>query len=524
MAKNPGTVEATTAKGLYSRLQSDRQPFLTRARDAAKLTIPSLMPDEGHGATSKFKTPYQSLGARGVNNLASKLLMALMPPNSPFFRLRVDDPEIQEAAEATDSTSDLEKELGKIERAVMTEIEKSAIRVSVGETLKQLIVAGNALLYIKPGGGAKVFKLDSYVVQRDPEGHPLEIVVEESVSYVTLPAEIKKALQENDPNFDANRKEKVNLYTRVTRKSDHWLAYQEIKDIVIPGTEGKYPLDKSPWIPLRFTQIDGEDYGRGYVEEFYGDLHSLEKLTKAIVEGSAAAARVLFLVNPNGTTEARTLATAPNGAIRNGSAADVSVLQMEKQADFSIAYQTIGTLSERLSYGFLLNSAIQRDAERVTAEEIRYMANELEAALGGVYSILSQEFQLPLVKRLMYVLEDQDKIPLLPEGTVSPSITTGVEALGRGHDLDKLDMFLKGMMDAVPAELLSEYINFSDYITRRATALGIDTEGLVRSEQDVMAARQAQAEAMMQQQMAQQGIQTAGKVIEQGAMSNERRQ
>ena len=34
--------------------------------------------------------PYQSVGSRGVNNLASKLLLLLFPPNSPFFRLSVD--------------------------------------------------------------------------------------------------------------------------------------------------------------------------------------------------------------------------------------------------------------------------------------------------------------------------------------------------------------------------------------------------------------------------------------------------
>ena len=515
---------STSAKGLYSRLETDRQPYLSRARDAAKLTIPSLMPEDGHGSTSKLKTPYQSLGARGINNLSSKLLMALMPPNAPFFRLRVDDPEIEEAAEATEATAELEKALGKIERSVMTEIEKSAIRVSVGETLKQLIVAGNALLYIKPQGGAKVFKLDQYVVQRDPAGNALEIVVKESISYVTLPDEVKKAIELKDAN-NSSKKEKVDLYTRITYTGDGWKVHQEIHDMVVPGSEGQYPEGKTPWIPLRFTQIDGEDYGRGYVEEFYGDLWSMEKLTKAVVEGSAAAARILFLVNPNGTTEARTLAKAPNGAIRNGSAADVSVLQMDKQADFSIAYQTIGSLQERLSYAFLLNSAIQRDAERVTAEEIRYMANELEAALGGVYSILSQEFQLPLVMRLMYVLEDKGEIPTLPEGSVSPSITTGVEALGRGHDLEKLDMFLKGMMDAVPPEVLAQYINFSDYITRRGTALGIDTNGLVKSQQEVQqeqaAAQKAQQQQMMQQQATEQGMKTVGNIAEKGAPSNE---
>ena len=52
-----------------------------------------------------------------------------------------------------------------------------------------------------------------------------------------------------------------------------------------------------------------------------------------------------------------------------GDANDVSTLQLQKFNDFRVAQETIRTLTERLSYAFLNNSAIRRDAERVTAEE-----------------------------------------------------------------------------------------------------------------------------------------------------------
>lgn len=510
---------ATTAKGLYSKLESKRDPFLRRAWDAADLTVPSLLPREGTTSSTKFKTPFQSLGSRGLNNLASKLLMALMPPNAPFFRLRLDDPEIEQLVEQNEQKADLEEALSQIERKVTKEIEKSAIRVGVNEALKHLILSGNALIYVRPEGGVRVFHLDQYVVQRDPAGQVLDIVVKESVSRTTLPKEVQAALDNKDNSGgDTKDQQPVEMYTHVTRGTESWQVHQEVDGVVIPSSKGTYPLEKTPWIALRFIQVDGENYGRGFVEEYYGDLRSLEGLTKAIVEGSAAASKILFFVAPNGTTKASSLVDSPNGAVRTGSAADVSVLQADKRADFSIAYQTIGNIEERLSYAFLLNSAVQRNAERVTAEEIRYMASELESALGGVYSILSQEFQLPLVRRLVFQLEKNGEIPSLPEGSVEPSITTGVEALGRGHDLDKLDQFLAGLQKAVPPEILSQYINFPDYMTRRATALGIETGGLIRSEQEVQqqqqAAQQAQAQQQMQQQMAQQAMQTGGKVIE----------
>ena len=74
----------------WNFLHTGRTQVLRRARDAAALTIPSLLPEEGHTENSVLPQPYQSLGARGVNNLSSKLLLALLPPSTSFFRLTMD--------------------------------------------------------------------------------------------------------------------------------------------------------------------------------------------------------------------------------------------------------------------------------------------------------------------------------------------------------------------------------------------------------------------------------------------------
>ena len=35
---------------------------------------------------------------------------------------------------------------------------------------------------------------------------------------------------------------------------------------------GRYTIEKSPFLPLRYTRIDGEDDARGFVEEYLGAL------------------------------------------------------------------------------------------------------------------------------------------------------------------------------------------------------------------------------------------------------------
>ena len=81
----------------------------------------------------------------------------------------------------------------------------------------------------------------------------------------------------------------------------------------------------------------------------------------------------------------RTIAKAENTAIIEGNSNDVSVLQMEKFSDFRVAYQSMGGIEERLSQQFMLQSSVQRNGERVTAEEIRYLAGELEDTMSGIY-------------------------------------------------------------------------------------------------------------------------------------------
>ena len=65
--------QQSTAAVRYANLETDREPYHTRAVNNAKLTIPMLFPDKDATATTKYETPYQSIGARGVNNLGAKL-------------------------------------------------------------------------------------------------------------------------------------------------------------------------------------------------------------------------------------------------------------------------------------------------------------------------------------------------------------------------------------------------------------------------------------------------------------------
>jgi hypothetical protein len=163
-----------------------------------------------------------------------------------------------------------------------------------------------------------------------------------------------------------------------------------------------------------------------------------------------------------------------------------------------------------MQFAFLLNSAIQRPGERVTAEEIKYMAQELEASIGGFYSILTQELQLPLVRRLIYMLQKKGKLPEFPnsqetgEPLVQPKAVTGLEGIGRGDDMNKLTEFLTITQKVLGPDISQQYVNYEEALRRLAASASIDTTNLVKTSQQL---QQEQAAAQAQQQQQQQEMQ-----------------
>ena len=165
----------------------------------------------------------------------------------------------------------------------------------------------------------------------------------------------------------------------------------------------------------------------------------------------------------------------------------------------------------------MLNTAIQRPGERVTAEEIRFMAQELDAGISGLYSILSQELQLPLVRRLTHILRKKRKLPDFPnseitgEPLIKEKAVTGIEAIGRGDDRNKLVDFIQTANQALGPEAMMKFLNVEEALRRLAASGSIDTTNLVKTSEQLQQEAIAQAQASRQEQqqsLLEKGIQS----------------
>ena len=517
-----------TAKQRYDRLSSRRSQFLNSARQAADLTLPYLIRDDESSTKTNLRLPqpWQSTGAKGVVTLASKLMLALLPPQTSFFKLQVNDINLPQEL-GPQIRSELDLSFAKVERTIMESIAESGDRVVVHQALKHLVVAGNALIFMSKDG-LKLYPLNRYVVDRDGNGNVIEIVTKETVSKKLVKNFYPDLMKPGVVDDTTMPDDECIIYTHVTRDNNRWVWHQEMFDKILPKSQGKAPIDANPWLVLRFNHVDGEVYGRGRVEEFLGDLKSLEALSQAIVEGSAAAAKVVFTVAPSSTTKPQTLAKAGNGAIIQGRPDDIGVVQVGKTADFQTAYQMIGSLTQRLNEAFLILNV--RDSERTTAEEVRMTQLELEQQLGGLFSLLTVEFLVPYLNRKLNIAQKTGEIPRLPKGgIVRPTIVAGINALGRGQDRESLGQFLQIIAQTMGPEAIGQFINPDEVIKRLAAASGIDVLNLVKSmdelqaeqqqqmaqEQEMMAIQQAPQMAAVEQKQAQAEMQMAQQELQQ---------
>ncbi len=355
------------AKKRYEKLTSARNNYLNRAEEAAKLTIPQLYTgnkDNDDNDGNSYANPYQSLGARGVNNLANKIVLTLFPPATAFFKMGINPITLKEMQKGE---GEIDQALQVLEKSIVNEMETSQLRASLVDMLKQGIVGGSALLHVPVKDDPKVISMEHFGIKRTKSKTILELIIKEKLVYSELDKESKKQVETSSEFKEDHKTDKkpMDVYTVIIRQEDGmYKEHQEILSLKMDKTTGTYKESELPYIFVPFVDR-GENYGRSYIEDFIGDLNSYEGLRKSVLEAAAESARILYLVKPNATLTVKKLQSANSGDVLLGNPDDVGVLQADKRLDLQIAQQEMEILRLDLSTMFLLDSSVRRNAERV---------------------------------------------------------------------------------------------------------------------------------------------------------------
>tara|TARA_R110000803_G_scaffold39813_3_gene85879 strand:+ start:107 stop:1621 length:1515 start_codon:yes stop_codon:yes gene_type:complete len=501
-------------KERYNSLMKERSQFLRRAQHNALLTLPAMMPMDGKADGAHLVEPYQGLGAAALVHLSSRMAINFLPAGRPYLRLDL-PPKMQMELEGEIPT-DITIGLSKSEQMIQAEVEDKGWRKSTLMTLQQLMCSGNVLEYVQPNNTIKHYRLDQYVQRFDNTGKFIEAIIKEEFPKAEIPEGLNPP-SEVGTGFDGE--ENVTLYTQVLylgkgqyRRSIMWSNDEKV------GEDATWDEKRCPYIPLGWAWMPGENYARSKVSEHIADLRSLDALEKAQLEMAAMASRNFILVRPGATaaTLRSRITRARNGDVIVADPDSVEAKTFENFRGVQQIQAHIQQLRDSLGRAFLLSSAGQRNAERVTATEIERDISEIEAALGGVFSTLAQDMMKRRTEILMLQMIDQQKLPQVPPEMVTPTILTGLEALSRERDVSRA-MQAAQIVQAFGPEAV-DVVKLERVIGKAFIGLGIADS--VRSEDEVAQIKQQRQEQAQQQaameKLGPEVVKQAGQAAQQG--------
>lgn len=492
MAKVP---ELTySLKTLFGKYRDDA--LLSKLENYALWTIPSVFPREESLNYQNKQIEYdcQSIGAGLVNRLATKLASTLFPANTSFFRLELNE-EIKALFDERQIENIIEYENKACERLFL-----NASYAQLVQAMRLLIVTGEVLLY-RVNESIRVYSLRDYTVKRNQLGDVLDIVIREHKYWSELDKDVQYMVG-SKPNDD-----KLELYTRVHRRENNghisWRVTQEINGRDI-GTDVVYPDKLCPYIPVTWNFVNGDNYGRGYVEDYAADLYKLSRLSEALADYQFESMRVLYLVNPQGQFDTESAENAGAGEFIQGDAGMVSAFEAGDANKIQQIMLSLSEIEQRLNVAFMYTGNT-REAERVTAYEISQNAQEAENVLGGVYSQLSQNMHLPLAYLLLneeneYIIHDINR------NNLSLSILTGLQALSRSSESQALTVAASALNAIIPAFTglgLSAKWNIDAIAEMVLNSHGVNVSALQYTEEELAQIQQAQQQQAQEQQMQQ---------------------
>lgn len=508
----------------WDTLHHDKGDLLTRAEQYSAWTLPNVFPEEHCNARStELMQSNDSVGARGVNSMANKVVSTLFRLQGSFFRLHLDETQREqlEALSQDSKKADVGQALAQIdrvfnsaERKAMDRLAMVQFRDKAVDVAKLLLVTGNALQFTPENGPMQVYSLRDYSVVRDVAGTVIEIITRDTKAFETFSDEVKAELRFTRQYTRDSYEDRspVTIYTQIRLEDDgkyHIRQAADLVDLDLGAQDVSYPAKILPWLPLTWNLARGEDYGRGLVEDYSGAFHSIEVLTQSLLNVAGIMGDIKFLVNPASLLDVEELNRSPSGSYHSGKEGDITTPQMNKAQEAQFVQAMIDRFTNQISQAFMLNSGMVRDAERVTAEEIRMIAQELENAHGGVYSRLAHQWQQPLA----YILLDRIGFDGSQWG-VEPKIITGMDNLSRAGEMDNLKLWIGDLaaLEAIPEDIrrVINPLKFAEYsgLNRQ-----VPWEKLCYTDQELQQqqqALQAQQQQTMQDQANANVAQAAG--------------
>ena len=238
------------------------------------------------------------------------------------------------------------------------------------------------------------------------------------------------------------------------------------------------------------------------------DVKTLNKVKELVLKNASIAVAGVYTAADDGVLNPANISITPGAIIpvaRNGGPQGESLKALKSAADFNVGQLVINDLVMAIKK-MLLDDTLPIDTQSArSATEIVERMKELASNMGAAYGRLITECMMPLVNRILYVMDEKNLIdmPLKADGKVVRVIP--VSPLAQAQNMDDLQNVLQftqivqgvGPMGqvAINQDAMLDYI--------------VDKMGIPRSVVNNEETREAIIEQMQQQMSQLQGQQAS---------------
>ena len=442
---------------VWTAMESEKGDLVERSEAYARWTVSNILRQDREENTTQRESTKSSvmMGAKWVNHLSNRIVDVLFPVSRPFFTVAATPETLRKLAAENDESEvvlvkdQIREATTKIEQEAMRNLRLVEYRPVAIEACKHLIITGNVLIRRMPSGKRILYSIDRYGIRRDIEGNPIEVVLYDKKKFCTLTPAQQVMIQAIIPKV--KDEDKLELLTHYKLGADgRWTLTQEIEGMAL-GKQRKIAAKDFDLLPLVWSLPSQFHYATGLVEDNSTTFHKIDVTTEALTDLIAIAADIKFFVKPGSPLglQLRELNNAARGTYFAGNAEDIAVPEINLRGDLEQISAIVSKWDSALSTVFLMSAV--RDAERVTAAEVRLVARELESSFGGLYSQLALAWQQ---QEADYALSTMD-LPIVLGNQFEVLVTTGLESLSREGQLDNVRLAVEDlqMLDTVPEEI-----------------------------------------------------------------------
>ena len=492
--------------------KNKKEDFRSLYEDAMEFALPQRNLYGGEyegrvGGKKKMSRVFDSTAINSTQRFANRLQSGIFPPQRKWCRL---EPGTDIPMERRDEA---QRALDLFNDKLFAVLKQSNFDIAMGEFLLDLSV-GTAVMLVQKGDAVSPINfipVPQYLVSFE-EGANGQVdnvyrnmrIKGESIQMQWKDAKLSEDLQKrisDKPTEDIDLIEATvyNIdrgdfgYYVIDEKSKSEIVYRKLKS--------------SPWVVSRYMKVAGEIYGRGPVLTALPDIKTLNKTKELLLKNASLAITGVYTAADDGVLNPATIKITPGAIIpvaRNGGPQGEALKPLPRAGDFNVSQIVINDLVQAIKRTLLDESLPPDNMSARSATEVVERMKELAQNLGSAFGRLINETMIPLVTKILEVMDDDGiiNLPLRVNGLevkVSP-----VSPLAMAQNLDEINNIIQFMQIAQglgpEGQLAIKPGAAIDYI---ADKLGVPAS--VRSnDQERKAQMQQIQQAAMQAQAAQQ--------------------